>query len=537
MPKPISMKTTKKKTSNKRRSKIYDCQEYEFLNWNFPVEPPPMPGTHGLPKKHYDHTEKTPIESICGGIDESQDVELYDGTLGVTTSFVNDHERPVGQLQWNNNLASIYDSPGNVNNARWCSGTLVSRDLFLTAGHCFDPSANTDPSDWVQPRQNGSNQILSAAQIAGNMHVNFNYQRDSNGVLQTEESFPIIALVEYRLGDLDYALVRLAGNPGDTYSWTGISTVDADIADMLCVIQHPAGVPKRIEAGPLFHLHDVRLGYDSIDTLGGSSGSGVLRASTGLIVGVHTNGGCGIAANSHNHGVRITSIRAVSPIIPTLQGPMNTLKFIDDRRPGSFKFRDDIASLKFLEDRPSATFKFIDDGPITLKFSDDRPPASLKFRDDIASLKFIDDRPGGGSGSLKFIDDVKLPALDKMPGSDLNPGTTKRVGSDTAGGFGTGTINPGRWQTGRESGVAAPFILSTPHHSTAWAHSFPDASQAKVQELTQTIGQYEEELTRLETASTQGTLSEAEQGQAAQVFAEYQQLMVEYERLSQVDGC
>lgn len=550
------MKTTKKKASKKRRSKIYDCQEYEFLNWNFPVEPPPMPGTNGLPKKHYDHTEKTPIESICGGIDESQDVELYDGTLGVTTSFVNDHERPVGQLQWNNNLASIYDSPGNVNNARWCSGTLVSRDLFLTAGHCFDPSANTNPSMWIQPRQNGSNQILSAAQIAGNMHVNFNYQRDSNGALQTEESFPITALVEYRLGDLDYALIRLAGNPGDTYGWTGISTVDADVADMLCVIQHPAGVPKRIEAGPLFHLHDVRLGYDSIDTLGGSSGSGVLRASTGLIVGVHTNGGCGLAANSHNHGVRITSIRAVSPIIPTLQPPVNTLKFIDDqptitlkfsddisslkfiddRQPASLKFRDDIASLKFVDDRPPASLKFRDD-IASLKFIDDRPTPSLKFRDDIASLKFIDDRPGGGSGSLKFIDDVKAPALDKIPASDLNPGTTKRVGSDTAGGFGTGTINPGRRQTGRESGVAAPFILSTPHHSTAWAHSFPDAYQAKMQELTQTIGQYEEELTRLETASTQGTLSEADQGQAAQVFAEYQQLMAEYERLSQVDGC
>jgi hypothetical protein len=43
---------------------------------------------------------------------------------------------------------------------------------------------------------------------------------------------------------------------------------------MLCIIQHPAGLPKRIEAGPALHLHDVEIGYDSIDTLGGSSGAG-----------------------------------------------------------------------------------------------------------------------------------------------------------------------------------------------------------------------------------------------------------------------
>ncbi len=128
----------------------------------------------------------------------------------------------------------------------------------------------------------------------------------------------MLSLVENRLGGLDFAVVRLGGNPGDTFGWTEISDTDADEADMLCIIQHPAGLPKRIEAGEAFHLHDARIGYDSIDTLGGSSGSGVLKSPDGNIVAVHTNGGCSAAAGSHNHGVRISSILAKSSTLSAL---------------------------------------------------------------------------------------------------------------------------------------------------------------------------------------------------------------------------
>ena len=243
-------------------------------------------------------------------------MELYDESLGVTKTFVDQHERSVGQLQWNDNLAMIYDNPGTVSAKRWCSGTLVSRNLFLSAGHCFDRTGG----GWQRPLQNGTNQVISSAEIATNMHVNFNFQADTNGNLRNEESFPVLSLVEFRLAGLDFAVVRLGGNPGDAFGWTPISATDADEGDMLCIIQHPAGLPKRIEAGEAFHLHGSRIGYDSIDTLGGSSGSGILQSSDGTIVGVHTNGGCSAAAGSHNHGVRISSILAASPTLSALLG-------------------------------------------------------------------------------------------------------------------------------------------------------------------------------------------------------------------------
>lgn len=263
------------------------------------------------------------LESKCGVTDDSQPVEQYDGTLGVSVAFVNNRQRPVGQIQWNNDLATIYSNPGNVSGIRWCTGTLISNDLFLTAGHCFQ-----EGNGWRFPRNNTTGATISPSEAATNMQINFNYQVDPSGDLRVEQSFPILDLVEDRLGNLDYAIVRLGGIPGATYGTSAISTTDASVGDMACIIGHPAGVRKRIEAGPVTDLHGNSIGYNDIDTLGGNSGSGILRASDGLIVGVHTNGGCRSSDpdsdTAHNHGVRITSIIAQSPTIRSLTTRIGT---------------------------------------------------------------------------------------------------------------------------------------------------------------------------------------------------------------------
>ena len=119
--------------------------------------------------------------------DDSQPVEQYDGTLGVTTAFVAAHQAAACQVQWNANLASIYTNPGNVSGVRWGSGTMISADLFLTCGHLFDQTGG----GWDRPRQNGTTNIITPQEIARNMRLNFNFQVDPAGNLRPEQSFPI----------------------------------------------------------------------------------------------------------------------------------------------------------------------------------------------------------------------------------------------------------------------------------------------------------------------------------------------------------
>jgi len=262
--------------------------------------------------------ERLAIESICGNTDDTQDVERYDGSLGVPRRFVDDHERPIGQLQWLADLSSRFSGPGesagNVSNVRWGSGGLFADDLFVTAGHCFDRFGG----GWRRPQRNG--QTIEPAEIASLMKVNFGYQIDGQtGQLRTATAFPVVELIDYRLGNLDFAIVRLGENndqklPGELFGTLNIAPSDLTTPNaMLCMIQHPAGRPKKIEAGPMLRNVGGQIAYDSLDTLGGSSGSPILGPN-GNVVGVHTNGGC-TSFSGFNYGVAIGAVRAASSVI------------------------------------------------------------------------------------------------------------------------------------------------------------------------------------------------------------------------------
>ncbi|MFP7483395.1 trypsin-like peptidase domain-containing protein [Priestia filamentosa] len=255
--------------------------------------------------------------SPCGPND-LQYVEQYDGSLGVTKDFVKAHMNRVAQIRWNNNLSDKYTNPGNVSGKASCSGTLISENLFLTAGHCFDSKDDNDEGKII-PRINGTNTPIPPAEIATNMHVTFNYQYDELGTLRRGKSFNILELIEYREGGLDFAIVKLEGTPSDIAGYAQIAKSDAKRGDMLCIIGHPEGLPKRIEAGPATISNGSIIAYDDIDTYGGSSGAGILLSPNGPIVGVHTTAACH-TEKGFNYGIGISSLIRESPSLQRMVG-------------------------------------------------------------------------------------------------------------------------------------------------------------------------------------------------------------------------
>ena len=265
--------------------------------------------------------EQFHILSLCGAQDEGQDVESYDGSLGVTRAFVDAHEKPIGQLQWLDDLPQRFNGagelPGLVSGVRFGSGALFQDDLFLTAGHCFDPVAG----GFQAPSRNGI--FIGPGEIAKVMQVNFDFQNAGSPphALRPGQSFPIVELVENGLerGHVDYAIVRLGRNAAGQLPGEVFGTLTAAARDLrkagatLCIIQHPSGGPKKIEAGPMLVNKGGRIRYTDLDTNNASSGAAIL-SSAGEIVGVHTNGGCHLSGGS-NFGQAIGAIRAASDII------------------------------------------------------------------------------------------------------------------------------------------------------------------------------------------------------------------------------
>jgi hypothetical protein len=219
-------------------------------------------------------------EAICGA-DDKENVACYTGTTQ------HDRARAVARLL--------------IQGRYLCTGWLVSSDsLLLTNEHCISSSREALNTDYEfraeAPDCNSSNCQLC---WAGTVYDGVQFIRDNPA--------------------LDYALVRLGGEPATAHGFLEIDDRDAVIGEQIYMPQHPGGYAKEFgirstsNSGGVCRVdsvtapactgattyHDV--GY-YCDTEGGSSGSPVLASSSNKVIALHHCGSC------LNTGVPITLI-------------------------------------------------------------------------------------------------------------------------------------------------------------------------------------------------------------------------------------
>ena len=183
--------------------------------------------------------------------------------------------------------------------AAWCTGTLIAKDLFITARHCYGECSG--------------------------ITVTFGFL----GTRKDQETFRCKEIVE-KGGDAmsdDYMIVRLEGNPGTAWGWYDMADKELTKGQQLLMIHHPLASPMKVsQKGCEYQDEKDGLIEHRCDTQPGSSGSGILlpdfaHPENTRIIAIHTLGGCNDSPTSSNSGPSIHHLATISPLIKSMLRP------------------------------------------------------------------------------------------------------------------------------------------------------------------------------------------------------------------------
>ncbi|MEZ4741047.1 MAG: trypsin-like peptidase domain-containing protein [Bdellovibrionota bacterium] len=160
-------------------------------------------------------------------------------------------------------------------NPGFCSGFLVTKDLFVTAGHCM-----ASPT--------------SCAETAIVFGFSVEVEGQDPSKVQEADVYlceKIIAREQDPVTLNDFTVIKLnrsvEGREPLAYRKTGA----VSIGDPMTVIGHPSGLPTKIASGAWVRSNDAdKFFVANLDSYGGNSGSAVFNTETGEVEGILVRG-------------------------------------------------------------------------------------------------------------------------------------------------------------------------------------------------------------------------------------------------------
>ncbi len=196
--------------------------------------------------------------------------------------------------------------------AAFCSGSLVGKNLILTAGHCITSQSQCDSTRFV-----------------------FGFAITEKGkqpevVRDVYSCKKIISRALNNSTGLDYAIIELAEDVLNRKPLKVRREGVADTGTPLTVIGHPSGLPLKVASGGKVRSVKDQFFVTSLDTYGGNSGSAVFNSETGEIEGVLVRGendyvvrgSCNVSnrcAEASCRGEDVTRIDVIRDLIPALE--------------------------------------------------------------------------------------------------------------------------------------------------------------------------------------------------------------------------
>ncbi len=205
------------------------------------------------------------------------------------TDIIRRLARPVGRLTLQFKGGAQKDAEPRQRGA-YCTASLIGPDLILTNHHCVP----------------GNGDVSQALLTMGYLQP-----RTRQGVAQ----YPVNVHPVEASKDLDYAILRVDGRPGDEWGTIPLSAETPDALHSLFIVHHPGGYPQYVTQGRCQTSNPVIDGSDILhicDTLPGSSGAPIFDNSTRKVVGLHYSA---VEMRKLNAGKRMASIAAASAII------------------------------------------------------------------------------------------------------------------------------------------------------------------------------------------------------------------------------